>query len=161
MNRSTHTTTTAITFMFITMLVATPFAAATQHTHETGSVDASSPLYGLEVAFEQAAVAAGIQDAGEVALERADEADKASQAGDHQAATTAAQSLQNIAEQADERHEEELDTALQTLKDVKERTPDEANKGLETAIDAVDSRMKNLLEIPKGNSPTNTQERTP
>lgn len=111
----------------------------TQTTIERGPglIGPQSPFYGLEVAYDNAAVNIGLKKAGAVAEERAAEARKAAENGNYQAAQKAAQNMNSIAQKASSDDVEGIQKAEAVLQSVIDQAPDEAKQGLQTALDNV------------------------
>lgn len=102
-----------------------------------GMVGADSAVYGLETAWDNAAMSIGLKQAGTVAQERAAEARQAAQANNSEAAQRAADELNSVAQRASSDDMEGLEKAAAVLQEVMERAPPQAQQGLRTALDSV------------------------
>lgn len=90
------------------MVISIPMATAQSQTDVgPGIVGVDSPVYGLEVAWDNAANRIGLKQAGEIAQERAAEARDAAERNKTRAAARAAQNTQKIAERARTEEDEE------------------------------------------------------
>lgn len=114
-------------------------AAASNHTEDLkpGLVKADSPLYGVEVAVDNALVGLGVSDPGKVAFERASEVALAHQRGNTDAMNKALNSLDNASEAATSANSEKLNQSLAVLQGLNATVPKEAQQGLSTALDSV------------------------
>jgi len=114
-------------------------AAASNHTEDPkpGLVKAGSPLYGVEVAVDNAMVQLGVSDAGQIAFERASEVAVAHERGNNEAMNKALDSLNNISEAATSANSEKLNQSISVLEGVNATVPEEAEQGLSTALDSV------------------------
>jgi hypothetical protein len=124
-----------------------------------GFVTPDSPVYGLEVAIDNAAVSIGLMDAGSVAQERAAEAVTMQETGDHQAAIRAASAAGKAVSAAKTGggNTTGIDTAIDTLQQVKRDAPPEAQDGLNTAIDSL-KRARDIINstVPPGGGSNGT-----
>lgn len=102
-----------------------------------GMIGADHPLYGLETAWDNAAISIGLKKAGEVAQERAAEAQAAMERNNSQAAARAAQEMSNVAAVASSDDTEGLQKAEAVLQEVIANAPQEAQEGLQTALQNV------------------------
>jgi len=91
----------------IALSLLTLSAAAENNTSQTqtmekgpGLISTGSPLYGLEIAADNAAVNFGLAKAGNVAQERAAEAKKAIESNNTRGAQRAAQNLEKVSKNA-------------------------------------------------------------
>lgn len=115
------------------------FGAAAANTHETldtgpGMVGADSAMYGLELAWDNAATSIGLKNAGTVAQERAAEAHEAAENGNYDAAQRAAENMASVAEKANADDVQGVEKAEAVLQRVIENAPSEAQQGLQTAL---------------------------
>ena len=120
------------------LLLAAP-AAASNHTEEAnpGLVKAGSPLYGMEVAVDNALVGIGLADAGQVAFERASEVAVAHERGNNEAMNRALANLNNVSKAATSGDAERLNQSISILQGLNETVPEEAQQGLSTALENV------------------------
>lgn len=120
------------------LLLAAP-AAASNHTEEAnpGLVKAGSPLYGIEVAVDNALVGIGLADAGQVAFERASEVAVAHERGNNEAMNKALANLNNVSEAATSGNAEKLNQSISILQGLNETVPEEAQQGLSMALENV------------------------
>lgn len=101
-----------------------------------GLVGSGSPIYGLEVAIDNAAMRIGMKKAGNVAQERAAEARKASRNNNSKGVQRAAQALEKTANRAHEQDEEGINRAIKIMQETIENSPNEqARQGMQTALD--------------------------
>jgi len=122
--------------------------------HDPGMIGAGSPLYGLEIALDNAAMNIGLKKAGNVAQERAAEAKKAQKEGNTKAAQGAADEIGKAAAQANDDDRHGLEKARNALEDVKTHSPVEAQKGLDRAINNINRRLnRSTNRSERGNSP--------
>lgn len=137
-------------------------------------VGPGSPVYGLEVAMDNAAVSIGLAKAGEIAKERAAEAQKAAD-NNNTAAAKAGKQLENIAQRAGENESESIWTAMNsfqnTITEMEGRidnAPNEnAREGMETALENMRDALQNMEQArQRGNQadsqrPENISENRP
>lgn len=120
------------------ILFAAPAAAQQQDPDVgPGMVGPDSPIYGLEVAWDDAAMSVGLKRAGTVVQERAAEAQQMQERNNTEGMQRAAQEMSNVAERATADDTEGLQKAQSVLQAVMERAPEEAQQGLQTALDNV------------------------
>lgn len=101
-----------------------------------GMIGADSPLYGLELAFENAAIAIGLQNAGVVAQERVVEAREMLAAGKPEHAQKAVDNLAGIATMARASDAEGLNTAMTRMQELLVDAPDNnVTEGMRTALE--------------------------
>lgn len=129
-------------FMAIALILTLLFGVASANNHGDldvgpGLIGSDSPLYGLEVAWDNAAVDIGLKKAGGVAQERAAEAKAAADKGNHDAAARAANEMSKVAQKARSDDTERLQKAETVLQEVMANAPAEAQEGLQTALDSV------------------------
>jgi len=132
----------------LTLVLFAGFSAAqTQNSTvdpDPGLVKADSPIYGLEVAFDNALASAGVVSAADVAFERASEVSVAEDRNNTEAVRRAARQFNEAAERADNSQKSRLEQAEQVLNNVSERVPEEASFGISTALENVE-RAKNRV----------------
>jgi hypothetical protein len=109
-----------------------------------GLVKADSPIYGWDVAWDNAMVAAGFSSPGDVAVERASEVSVAENRNHSQAVSKAITQFNEAAEKANNEDVEDLRQAEQILQNVSERVPEEAGYGIRTALENV-GKAKNRV----------------
>lgn len=98
-----------------------------------GIVDASSALYGLDVAFDNAAVQLGLRNQGDIAFERASEVSVAVERNNSEAVNRSLRELNDVAEAA-QGNSTGLVKAEQVLNQVRERVSEQARKGIDEAL---------------------------
>lgn len=119
--------------LLVLVLLAAPAAAQTTQDARPGLITADSPLYGLDLALDNA-----LKPPGERAHERASEALVAAEANDTQALDRAVTALnQTVAQVNGISDADGLANVEQILQEVKERVPEEAQPGIDTALDNV------------------------
>lgn len=132
----------ALLALLATLLAAAPVTAqnATQPAEldvGPGMVAPDSPFYGLEVAWDNAAMSLGLARAGTVVQERAAEARAMQERNNSEAMQRAAREMSRVAERAREGDGEGLQKAAAVLERVMQRAPQQARQGLQTALDSV------------------------
>jgi vacuolar-type H+-ATPase subunit H len=118
-----------------------------------GLVKADSPIYGLDVAFDNMLQTAGLKSAGEVAVERASEVAVAERRNHSEAAEKALNRFNSAVREANNRNRKKLQQAEQVLKQVRQRVPEEARQGIDTALENVGDakgRVPDELTAPGG-----------
>lgn len=111
---------------------------------DPGLVKADSPIYGLEVAFDNALVSAGLASPGDVAFERASEVAVASERNNTEAFEDAVERFGSVADRADNGHRERLEQAERVLGNVSERVPEEAEFGIQNALNKTRQAMERV-----------------
>lgn len=134
-----------LVFAAVFFLVTGLGAAQAQLDEGPGAVTPDSALYGLETAWDNAGIALGLKNAGNVAQERAAEARQMQEEGNHEAAARAAQEFSDVAEKAQEDDLQGLEKARAVLEEVMANAPAEAQEGLQTALDSV-SQAQNRVQ---------------
>lgn len=142
--------------MAVLMIVSIPMATAQSQTDVgPGMVGADSPIYGLEVAWDNAANSMGLKKAGDIAQERAAEAKDAAERNKTKAAAKAAVNTRKIAERADgEEDEEGVQKAMSSLEGtmnmmeqrMSEAPNEQARQGMQTALDNMQGALDNIEE---------------
>lgn len=134
--------TKLLIFATVFALVTSPVLAQDQANASenpevsSGLVGSGSPIYGLEVAIDNAAMRIGLKKAGNVAQERAAEARKASKNNNSKGVQRAAQALEKTANRAHEQDEEGINRAMNMMQETIENSPNEqARQGMQTALD--------------------------
>lgn len=129
----------AVTVSTVIILLAAAGTAQTQQGTSVGPgfIAPDSPLYGLEVAFDNAQTAVGLKQAGTVAQERVAEAEAMVQQNKTDATTRALAQLNNTIAEAPPEQAAGLEIARNQLERLVRSTPDAANFGLNTALDQV------------------------
>jgi vacuolar-type H+-ATPase subunit H len=151
-------------------LLGLPLAAAQQSQNldrGPGMISSNSPIYGLEVTMDNAAVSVGLAKADGVAQERAAEAKKTADKGNYKAAQKAAKNMEKVAKKAKGNQTEGLQKAESVLQGVMADAPEEAQEGLQTALDNVRKARENSgkpedagpNESMKPESPGNQQDK--
>lgn len=120
---------------------------------EPGVITASSPLYGIDVAYDNL-----VKEDGDIAFERASEYSVAQEKNQTRAMERAEKRLNNIVSKvASSNNTEALGKAQAVLEQVRERTPDQANEGLDNAIQKV-RNAKNKACMPPQDDQEFTEE---
>lgn len=123
---------------FVTVSVAAQNSSSNNQAVEIspGLIGASSPMYGLETAWDNAAVNIGVKKAGNVAQERAAEAKQAQEKGNTKAVERATTNLEKIAKKAKKGDEEGLNKAMKIMEGVIANAPNEqARQGMQNALE--------------------------
>lgn len=132
-----------------------------------GMVGAGSPVYGLEVAMDNAALGLGLADPGELAKERAAEAAQAAEKNKSKAATRAGKQLAKVTEKASgNESEQDIETAMasfqETINKMDQRVqnaPNEnARQGMQTALENMRGAYQNMEEAKQGRNETGGPE---
>lgn len=144
-------------------------AAASSHTDfeaKPGLVTPDSPLYDIEMAWENAAVTIGLKQASDVVQERAAEAIQMIENGKPEAAAKAAKDMNRVAKKADA-DDTGIDRAMNALQDAMEQMQNRINNapnpqardGMENALDNMQNALNNMKQAKKGkNQNTDTQD---
>lgn len=147
------------------ILIAAPAAAQNESSNANnkinpGLVGPGSPIYGLEIAYDNAAMSVGLKNAGSVAQERAAEARKAMNNNNTQGAQRAAQALDNTASKAKEADSEGLTRAMEMMNQTIADAPNEqARQGMETALQNMREAMQRQEQARnRGNQTDRPQE---
>jgi len=111
---------------------------------DPGLVKADSPLYGLEVAVDNAFVTAGLASPGEVAFERASEAAVARDRNNTRATVNALDRFNSAVNKSNNRDLENLQRAESILSNVSEVFPDQAEYGISTALENLESAKQRV-----------------
>ncbi|MDY6768629.1 MAG: hypothetical protein SVW02_00800, partial [Candidatus Nanohaloarchaea archaeon] len=128
----------AVILALIGLLIASAGAAQTRLDVGPGIIGPISPLYGLEVAWDNAAMGIGIAKPGNVAQERAAEARAAIQRNNSEAAQRAAKNMNSVTKRATSGDTQGLQKAASILQDVMANVPAEAQQSLQTAVENVE-----------------------
>lgn len=102
-----------------------------------GLVKADSPIYGWDVAWDNALQTAGLKSAGEVAVERASEVAVARDRNHTKAAVNAVDQLNYVVGEADNSDKERLERAEEILNSTSEMLPEQAQYGISNALENV------------------------
>lgn len=139
-------------------LVFSGIGAASTHgdlDKDAGMVGPASPVYGMDVAVNNAAISLGLANAGGVAQERAAEAKQAADNNNSQAAGRAAKEAGKVAQRGQNQQDAEgIDKAMTSLQDtiatMESRAEDapngEARQGMLTASENMKGAMNNMEE---------------
>jgi len=119
----------------------------------TGWFTPDSSLYGLEVAFDNAAMGIGLSNADNVLEKRMNEATVMSNQGNNEAAERAIESSASAASSASENA---TANAQESLQGVLDNAPEEAREGLQNAMDNVER-----AGAPEDEAPANGQDEAP
>lgn len=123
--------TTTLFTVFI--LVTAGGAAQTPTETDPGFITADSPLYGLDVAFDEV-----VKPPGAVAHERASEALVAAEANMTDARDRALHALNRTVRRANGvEHVDGLDNAAQVLTELQDQVPENAQPGIDTALENI------------------------
>lgn len=141
--------------------------AATAQNQSQGAVEANpgligagSALYGLEVAYDNAAMNVGLKKAGEVAQERASEAKQAAENNNTEGVQRAARNLQNVAERAQDTDEEGISKAMAIMNETIANAPnEEARQGMQTALENMKQAQQKREEARQKGNQTDRQQR--
>jgi hypothetical protein len=137
------------------LLAGTAAAQASELDTGPGVLGPESPLYGLETKWDKTAVNMGLKDAGDVAQERAAEAQDMLEKRKPGAASRAADDLQNIAGEATAEDQQGIQKAQAALQDVMGRMQqriqdapnDQARQGVQTAMDSMQNALSNMEQV--------------
>lgn len=139
---------------FLTLLLLTGLTTAAQGEDvqpEPGVITASSPLYGVDKAADQALLAVGAVDRGDIAFERASEVSQALEENETEAAEDAQNELNAVAQAATNESTQGLEKAEQVLKQVRERASEQSQMGLDEAIGNIEeAKGRKPSELPSG-----------
>lgn len=149
------------------LVAALPMAAAQNASQNAeqgpgpGFVTPNSAIYGLEVAYDNAAVSVGLKKAEAVAQERAAEAEEMARRGNYKGAQKAADNMAKIAQKAKGNQTEGLRQAEQTLQRVMDNAPEEAKQGLQNALGKVEIANEGVENRPnQRQGPSNNSDRS-
>jgi hypothetical protein len=126
----------------LSLILLTGFSAA-QSSNSTGIdsspglVKADSPIYGWDVAWDNALQTAGLKSAGEVAVERASEVAVARDRNHTRAAIGAVDRLNQAVAEANNDDRERLQKAESILGNVSEVLPEQAEYGISNALENI------------------------
>lgn len=168
------------TILSALLVLTIPVALAQSQSNDVGPgmVGADSPIYGLEVAWDNAAVTVGLKNAGKVTQERASEAKEAISKNKTDAALKAVENAQKMANKSKAGDEEGVQRAMNSLQDtmtkMQERiqnAPNEnAREGMQTALENMQGAVNNMemakenrekARAQRNNSNTGPQDRGP
>ncbi|MFB6167177.1 MAG: hypothetical protein ABEJ62_02855, partial [Candidatus Nanohaloarchaea archaeon] len=135
-----------------TILVLSGAAAAqTELDVGPGMVTPDSPVYGLEVAWDNAAMSIGLKNAGTVVQERAAEARAMQRRNNTGAMREAVRQMSHVAERARGGDAQGLQKAQAVLQQVMQRAPEQARQGLRTALNNMQQAMQRIPgDVPAG-----------
>lgn len=138
------------------MLLSVPAVAAQSNQLDKGPglIGPGSPIYGLEVAMDNAALGLGLAKAGGLAKERAAEAVQAAERNNSKAAARAGEQLGKVAEKASENESEDIETAMasfqETMNKMEQRIEgapnNQARQGMQTALENMKNAYRNMQE---------------
>lgn len=125
----------------------------------TGLFTPDSAFYGLETAWDNAAMSLGVSSAEKVGQKRAAEAQVMAEEGNYEAVERAVRGLENAAARSSE-ESESIQNAVTKIEQVMQDAPEEAQEGLQTALDNVEERGHESLEVgtPEGIEPGEQDE---
>jgi len=115
-------------------------------SEDPGLVKADSPIYGFDVALDNAFLTAGFTSAGDIAVERASEVAVAEERNNTEAVSKAVDRFNSAAEKADNEDVEKLRQAETVLQNVSNRVPEEAQEGINTALENVRTAKNHVPE---------------
>lgn len=145
----------AAVLLVIAFLFVGVGAASTHDDLETGPgmVGPASPIYGVEVAMDNAALSVGVATPGGVAQERAAEAHQAVENNNTQAAERAAKESATVAKRANSQQDADgiqramtsLEGTIATMEDRAENaSTEEARQGMLTASENMEGAVANM-----------------
>lgn len=131
------------------MVLGSAAAAASQVKLDPGLVKADSPIYGLDVAFDNALAMTPLASPGTIAFERASEVVVARNRNNSDAAAEALTQLNRTVRDADSRHEKGLEKAASVLRAnlMNGSVPVEETSGVEEAVSRI-AEAKNRIPEP-------------
>jgi len=136
----------ALSLVLFTGLSAAQSSNNTSINSSPGLVKADSPIYGVDVAFDNMLQTAGLRSAGDIAVERASEVAIAHRRNHSSAASEALDQLRIEAEEANNRDRERLQRAEEILTKVKEQVPKQAQQGIDNALQNVERAKQRVPE---------------
>ena len=138
----------------VVLLSGMAMAQSAEVEPQPGIIGADSPLYGIDVAYDNL-----LKEDGDVAYERASEYAVAQDKNQTRAMERAEKQLNNtVAKVASSNNTEALGKAQAVLEQVRERTPDQANNGLDNAIQKVRNAKNKACMMPEGDSELSEEE---
>lgn len=144
---------TAVMLLSITLVSAQ--SNQTELNRGPGIVGAGSPLYGLEVAMDNAALGLGMANPGGIAKERAAEAAQAAEKSNSKAAAKAGRQLAKVSEKArGNESRQEIETAMASFQGTMSRMEqriqnapnDNARQGMQKALENMRGAYQNMEE---------------
>lgn len=150
------------------LLTITVGLAGAQGANETGNSDRiantglftpDSALYGLDTAWDNAGMAVGLKRAGDVAKERAAEAQAMAEKGDYESAQKAMDKMNSVAKRAKEEESEDIRQAESVLQGVIDDAPEEAQQGLQTAMENIQKNRPDNRGGPEEREPSERGQR--
>lgn len=138
----------------VVLLSGMAVAQSAEVEPEPGIIGADSPLYGIDVAYDNA-----FKEDGAVAFERASEYSVAQENNQTRAMERAEKQLNNsVAKVASSNNTEALGKAQAVIEQVRQRTPDQANKGLDNAIQKTRNAKNKACMPPKDDNEFTEEE---
>lgn len=139
-----------------------PLAAANgSHTPldaSPGAVTPNSAFYGLETAWDNAAVTIGLKKAGTVAQERAAEAQAMQERNNTRAMQKAVNQMNQVAKKATSQDTTGLEHAATVIQEIMKHAPEQAQTGLQTALNNINGERQRIGASPM-EAPATSQER--
>lgn len=157
-------------------VLALPVAAQNQSQNASpGMIAPDSAFYGLETAWDNAAVNVGLKKTGDVAQERAAEAQSMAEENNTKGVEKAANQMNKVAEKAKSDDAEGIDRAMTSMQDtiskmeqrIGEAPNEEARQGMQTALENMQGAMENMEKAKnrgnqtEGERPENPSEQRP
>lgn len=138
----------------VVLLSGMAMAQSAEVEPQPGIIGADSPLYGIDVAYDNL-----LKEDGDIAYERASEYAVAQEKNQTRAMERAEKQLNNtVSKVASSNNTEALGKAQAVLEQVRERTPDQANKGLDNAIQKVRNAKNKACMPPQEDSDLSEEE---
>lgn len=152
MNMFHNATITHMLPLFLVILLAGMVAGQPATVEaDTGLFSPDSPLYGLQTAWDSTAVSLGVKDAGDVALQRASEVKAMEEEGNPAGAARAAKQLGEIASEAEEADQENVQiavastsTSLHNLDQDIDETHEDIQEDIQQNMDELEDRLDEL-----------------
>lgn len=127
-----------------------------------GMIGPGSFAYGLETAWDNAAIDIGLKRAGDVAQERAAEVQQAMERNNTKGAQRATKNLERTAEKAQERDEEGIERAIQMMNRTMQNAPnEEARQGMQTALNNMKEAQEKRQEARQKSTNSSEQNQQP
>ncbi len=146
----------SLVILLALLVLGLPLATAQSQSNDIGPgmVAADSPFYGLELAWDNAAVTLGLKNAGDVTQERAAEAKDAVERNRTDAALRAVENAQKMANRSKAGDEEGVQRAMTSLQDtmskmeerIQNAPNEEAREGMQGALENMRGAVNNMEE---------------
>lgn len=154
----------SVLFIALILFISTTAAQSNQTAqkqYDSGWIDSGSPLYGMELAIDNAAISIGVKKASKVAQERVAEVEKASKRNNTKGMERATKAFENSAKKAKADETEEISAAEAALEKAIQNAPEQAQQGLSTALENVRKDRREKAQAGQGNRPESSQNRQP